>query len=115
MKTRENAPKFDGATVLQTGISFKGKVEGGPILTLGDEGYAVVRVKVSDVDHPSRADGAVERLHKLSVLTVAIVDDDGIPDGLQGWIAEVTEEAALEDDRRAGKEPLPLDGQENDE
>jgi hypothetical protein len=112
MRTRQSPPKFDGATVIQTSIAFKGKVEGGPVLTLGDEGFAVVRVKVSDVDHPSRADGAVERLHKLSVLSVAIVDDDGIPDGVEGWIAETTEAAALADDRREGKEPLPLDADE---
>lgn len=112
MRTRNTPPKFEGLTVSQSGLAFRGKIEGGPVLDLGADGYVIVRVTVSDVDHPRRADGAVERLHKLAVTEAVILDDD-TDDDVLAIIHELVEKGALEADRRAGKEPLPLRGDDD--
>lgn len=107
MKTRQTPPKFEGHPVTQTGLAFAGKIEGGPILDLLDVGYVVVEVTVADVQHPRRADGAVERLQKLAVTAAAVVDED-TPAAVLAWIHGQTEAEKTAADRRAGKEPLPI-------
>lgn len=74
MSKGDAVPKFDGHTPDQVGCRFKGKIENAPVLQWGDEVLVISKCVVGDVQHPKRADDAMERLHVLSVVGAFVVD-----------------------------------------